>query len=89
MINEENVIRKGVDKSLYLFKKLYKLYNEFRMVIIGPLGQGSELIQKIIIKEHLKEFVTLTGTISEHDKIGILKSSSVYTHYMTDKAFNL
>ncbi len=89
MLREENVIRKGVDKSLYLFKKLYELDNEFRMVIIGPVGLGTQILHEIIKKENLEGLVTLTGAISEQDKIRILKKSSVYSQLSYYEGFGI
>lgn len=89
MIREENVIRKGVDKSLYLFKKLHEFDNEFRMVIIGPIGKGTELIKEIIKKENLEGLVTLTGAIIEKKKIAILKKSSIYSQLSFYEGFGI
>lgn len=89
MIREENVIRKGVDKSLYLFKHLHHQDNEFRMVIIGTKGKGTKLIKEIIKKENLEGLVTLTGSVSEQDKIDILKKSSVYSQLSYYEGFGI
>lgn len=89
MGNFENVTRKGVDKSIFLFKQLYKLDNEFRMVIIGPLGKGTELILEIIKKNNLEKQITLTGEISEEDKINILKKSIVYSQLSIYEGFGI
>lgn len=89
MLNKENVIRKGVDKSIYLFKQLYQLDKEFRMIIIGPNGKGSNLVLEIIKKEKLEKLVTLTGAISESEKIDILKNSQVYTQLSYYEGFGI
>ncbi|MDD4968794.1 MAG: glycosyltransferase [Paludibacter sp.] len=89
MLGEDNVIRKGVDKSLYLFKKLHEIDNEFRMVIIGPQGKGTQLVRNIIKKENLEELVTLTGAIPELEKINILKRSSVYSQLSNYEGFGI
>lgn len=89
MGNVENVTRKGVDKSIFLFKQLYKLDNEFRMVIIGPLGKGAELILEIIKKNNLEKLITLTGEISEEDKINILKKSIAYSQLSIYEGFGI
>jgi len=89
MLNEENVYRKGVDKSIYLFKEIYKIDNDFRMIIIGPEGAGTELIKAIIKKENLTNYVTFTGAISEIEKIDILKKSSLYTQLSKYEGFGI
>lgn len=89
MGNVENVVRKGIDKSIFLFKQLHKLDNEFRMVIIGPLGKGSQLIQEIIKKNNLEKIITLTGEISEEDKINILKKSLSYSQLSIYEGFGI
>ena len=89
MLAEDNVIRKGVDKSLYLFKKIHEIDNEFRMVIVGPQGKGTQLVHEIIKKEKLEGLVELTGAISEQEKISILKKSSIYTQLSNYEGFGI
>jgi len=89
MLGEDNVIRKGVDKSLYFFKQLHQLDPEFRMIIVGPQGQGSKLVRDIILAEKLEEFVTLTGAIHEDFKIELLKKSMVYTQFSIYEGFGI
>ena len=89
MIKEENVIRKGLDKSLYLFKKLHKLDSNFRMVIIGSKGDGTKLVNEIIRKENLENLVHFTGAISDIEKIEILKKSSVYSQLSLYEGFGI
>jgi len=89
MLRSENVIRKGVDKSILLFKEIYKLDPQFRMVIVGPKGEGSKLIEKMISDEKLGNAVTLTGEIDEKTKISILKDSSVYSQLSIYEGFGI
>jgi len=89
MLGEDNVIRKGVDKSLYLFKKLHELDSEYRMIIVGPQGKGTYLVRKIIKDENLDGLVTLTGAISEKEKIKILKRSSIYSQLSCYEGFGI
>jgi glycosyltransferase involved in cell wall biosynthesis len=89
MIAEDNVIRKGVDKSLLFFKQLHKLDPEYRMIIVGPQGVGVNLIKKIIQAEKLEQFVTLTGAISEDKKIELLKKSMIYTQLSIYEGFGI
>jgi len=89
MVKEENVIRKGVDKAIYLFKELHNYDKDYRMFIIGPLGAGSKLIQKIIKNEKLENLITLTGAISEKDKINILKRSMIYAQLSSYEGFGI
>lgn len=89
MGNVENVTRKGVDKSVLLFKQIHKLDSEFRMVIIGPLGKGSDLILEIIKNNNLEDLVTLTNEVSEDEKIKILKKSLIYTQLSIYEGFGI
>lgn len=89
MINEENVIRKGVDKSLLLFKEIIKIDSDYRMIIIGPKGKGSLLIEKIIKDQGLEGLVILTGEICEKDKIEILKKSVIYSQLSIYEGFGI
>lgn len=89
MIRSENVIRKGVDKSILLFKEIYKIDPEFRMVIIGSKGEGTKLLQDIIIREGLSNVVCFTDTVDESTKISILKESSIYTQLSIYEGFGI
>ncbi len=89
MVREENVIRKGIDKAIYLFKKLYQYDKEYRMIIIGSLGAGSDLVQNIINKENLGKLITLTGSINEKDKINVLKKSMIYAQLSSYEGFGI
>ena len=89
MVRQENVIRKGIDKSLKLFKEIYQLDNSYRMIIIGPQGEGTTLINKTIQEENLDGLVTLTGAISEKYKIEILKKSTIYSQLSIYEGFGI
>jgi glycosyltransferase involved in cell wall biosynthesis len=85
----DNVIRKGVDKSILFFKHLHILDPEFRMVIIGPLGKGTETLLEIIRREGFESFVTFTGAISETEKISWLQKSMIYTQLSIYEGFGI
>jgi glycosyltransferase involved in cell wall biosynthesis len=89
MLNEENVLRKGVDKPICLFKEIFQIDNEFRMIIIGSIGHGTELLKAIIEKENLTNYIIFTGTISENEKIDILNKSSLYTQLSEYEGFGI
>lgn len=89
MVRQENVIRKGIDKSLKLFKEVHRFDNSYRMIIIGPQGEGTTLINKIIQEDKLDGLVTLTGAISEEYKIEILKKSTIYSQLSIYEGFGI
>lgn len=89
MLKVDNVLRKGVDKSLLLFKELHQLDPEYRMLIIGPKGEGSDYVEQLIAKEGLSEWVTLTGAIDEATKINYLQESSIYTQLSVYEGFGI
>lgn len=89
MYDEDNIFRKGVDKSLFFFKQLHQIDPDFRMIIVGPHGIGTNLVEEIIRKEGLEDLVTLTGSIGEKEKIDILKRSSVYTQLSIYEGFGI
>ncbi|MFN4151590.1 MAG: Hpt domain-containing protein, partial [Candidatus Sericytochromatia bacterium] len=86
MGNVENVTRKGVDKSIFLFNQLHKLDNEFRMVIIGPLGKGSQLILEII-KENNLEVIELRVNYEQNQLIKNSIKNNLKT-YVIEKIIN-
>jgi len=89
MLRVENVIRKGVDKSILLFKEIYYNDSDFRMVIIGPIGEGTDYLKEIIKKEKLEDVITFTGAIDENEKIDILKESTIYSQLSIYEGFGI
>lgn len=89
MGNVENVTRKGIDKAIFLFKEIHDLDNDFRMLIIGPQGKGSDFIREIIRENQLDNLITLTGAVSEEDKISILKRSLIYAQLSIYEGFGI
>jgi glycosyltransferase involved in cell wall biosynthesis len=85
----ENILRKGVDRSIILFKELLKVDPEFKLVIIGTKGEGSELVEQIIIEHDLSEYVFLAGALSETEKIDYLKKSLFYFQLSRYEGFGI
>ena len=91
MDNIGNVIRKGVDKAIYVFYELKK-YEEFRnykFVIIGKNGAGTEYLTDIVAQLNLADDVIFTGNISEDKKINYLKKSRYYFQLSLYEGFGL
>lgn len=89
MVKIENVFRKGIDKTLEVFK-LYLEHNpKFKLVIIGPKGEGSIYIENMITKLGISDNVLLTGGITEYEKIRILNSSKYYTQLSDYEGFGI
>jgi len=89
MGNDENVLRKGLDKSIQVFKELKTLDSDFRMKIIGAKGTGASMIEKLIESLELKNEIELTGAIPESLKINILKKSMVYIQLSLYEGFGI
>jgi len=89
MGRKENVIRKGIDKAIELYKNIYKIDNEYRMIIIGPIGEGTKFIKDIIKFEKMEDKILLTGGISEKDKIETLKMSTIYAQLSIYEGFGI
>lgn len=89
MIREENVLRKGVDKCVHVFHELYKLDPEYKMIIIGSIGLGTELIENLIESYNLKGPILLTGALSEAEKINLLKKSMFYLQLSSYEGFGI
>ena len=88
---EINAVRKGVDKCLLLFAELLKLekFKDHRLIIIGPPGAGTELIGKLIAERGIQDKVTLTGMVTEEEKIRWLKKSRYYLQLSETEGFGI
>lgn len=86
-----NVLRKGVDKALYLFKFLtqFPQYSRFKFYILGRTGEGTDVINKIVAELGLKDKVIITGAVSEEDKIERLKKSRYFFQLSSYEGFGL
>lgn len=89
MLREENVFRKGVDKTVDVFESLIKLDNDWKLIIIGPKGEGSKIIENLIKEKGIENSVFLTGSISEEEKINYLKKSTIYLQLSIYEGFGI
>jgi len=91
MENIENIYRKGVDKSLNVFKYLTEKteYSEAIMYIIGKEGDGSNYLKKLCAAMNISDKVVFTGSIDEDRKIDILKRSKHYFQLSSYEGFGL
>jgi glycosyltransferase involved in cell wall biosynthesis len=89
MLREENVFRKGVDKTVEVFDSLLKIDNEWKLMIIGPKGKGTEIIEKLIQEKGIEKSVFLLGSISEEEKINFLKISTIYMQLSVYEGFGI
>jgi len=86
-----NVKRKGIDKCVYLFRELLK-FPEFEnslLYIIGPPGEGSVMIENLVVSLNLQGKVILTGMVSEMEKINYLKKSKFYFQLSEQEGFGI
>jgi glycosyltransferase involved in cell wall biosynthesis len=84
-----NVKRKGVDKSLNLFKKYLSIYPDSKYIIIGRTGDGSDYLIKLANDIGISESVVFTGIISEEKKNSILDMSTYYFQISRYEGFGL
>lgn len=91
METKANVIRKGIDRALYVFEKLVanKKYADSKFVIIGKLGEGSDYLREIVENLRLEEYVSFVGSISEEDKVSLLKKSKYYFQLSSYEGFGI
>lgn len=89
MIREENVFRKGVDKSIRVFNELHKKDPDYTMIIIGPNGPGTLVVKDLIKSLDLGSSITLTDSLPELEKIKILKRSKFYLQLSTYEGFGI
>ena len=89
MSSIENVKRKGVDKAIFFFKSIKNTHPNFKLYIVGSLGEGSDFLKAIILKEGLTDSIIFTGEISEVKKIDLLKRSKFYLQFSSYEGFGL
>ncbi len=91
MENIENVYRKGIDKSLEVFKELTEMdeYAHSKFYVIGKQGSGSDYLKSICKKLKIEDKVIFTGSINEESKIEILKRSKYYFQLSTYEGFGI
>jgi glycosyltransferase involved in cell wall biosynthesis len=89
MARVENVIRKGIVESLEFFKELHRRDPEYRMIIVGPKGEGSVLVESHIRRLELGQSVTLTGGISEAAKADLLNRAQIYLQLSRYEGFGI
>lgn len=89
--SESNVRRKGVDKSLQLFKYLLTKdeYKEYKYLIVGRPGAGTPYLKKLIDDLSLSKRVELLGEVDEDFKIKLLKRAKYYFQLSTYEGFGL
>lgn len=89
MGNDENVYRKGILNSIKLFKSIHKIDPEYKMYIIGYKGKGSNKVEKFILDHNLNNFVFLTGSIDEEEKLKLLQTSIAYFQLSVFEGFGI
>jgi len=89
MLREENVFRKGVDKTVEVFDSLRKIDNEWKLIIIGPKGDGTKIIEELIKKKGIEDSVFLVGSVTEKEKINYLKRSKIYLQLSIYEGFGI
>lgn len=86
----ENVIRKGLIQSLDLFHTLYKYNDEYKFLIIGSTGSGTEFLNKYIAEKNMpKENILFLGELSDYEKYNILGRSMFYFQLSQYEGFGI
>ena len=89
MVNRDNVYRKGVDKTIKAFSLFVKEHPDYRLIIAGPPGEGSDEILKLISQLGIENSVEYRGAISEDEKVHLLKSSMIYSQLSIYEGFGI
>lgn len=85
----ENVVRKGVLEALDFFRLMVRRDPEWRMLVVGPTGDGSKLVEARIRELELSGRVTLTGRVSEAEKVALLQRALVYLQLSRYEGFGI
>lgn len=81
---KKNLIRKGIPELLKAVKILKNQNIEVILNLAGYKGDGIDFLFNMVNQLDINKNVNYIGTINRHDKIQILKSSSIYvqpSHY--------
>lgn len=89
MGSKSNVIRKGVDKSLFFFKRYLAIFPDAKLYIIGKLGEGTEYLKSLDIFTSIENNVEFTGFVQESAKNQILNSSMFYLQFSNYEGFGV
>jgi len=86
-----NIKRKGLEKSLEIYKYLVEKpeFKDSKYLILGRKGDATPHLEGIIKDLGLERYVTITGEVSEDEKISILKKSKYYFQLSTYEGFGL
>ena len=87
MESKGNVIRKGVDRLLHVFKELKN--NKYKLIIIGTIGEGTEYLKQIGERLGILEDIVFTGRIGEDEKISYLMRSKYYFQLSSYEGFGV
>ncbi len=91
MENSSNLYRKGIDKSITLFRTLsqYKEFSDYIFYIIGRGSLESTELKKLISEAGLENKVIPLGEISDDTKYDYLKRSKYYFQLSEYEGFGL
>jgi glycosyltransferase involved in cell wall biosynthesis len=84
-----NVKRKGLDKTIELFIQINKVHPEYKLYLVGSLGEGSDYLKEIIHNNSIEESVIFTGFIDEKNKIELLSKSKFYFQLSNYEGFGI
>lgn len=84
-----NVKRKGVDKLIYIFYEFKKIRSDFKLIVIGSLGEGFEYLESIIRRLNLSNDIIFTGSINENEKVFYLEKSKYYFQISEYEGFGI
>ena len=85
----DNVKRKGLDTTLHIFKKLLEFNPNFKLYIIGTLGEGKIYLDELINLLKLSDHIFFTGPIDEYQKSTILNKSKYYFQISKYEGFGI
>lgn len=86
-----NIQRKGIDKAICLFSKLiqYEAFSSSKLFILGRKGEGTVYLESLIKRLNLQNKVTLTGEVTEDQKISFLKQNRYYFQLSSYEGFGI
>lgn len=88
-ISKENVLRKGLMKTIQAVKILKKRNKKILLIIAGNKGNYFNTLKSIIAKEKLEKNILFQGPISEKKKISLMQNCLAYVQPSLYEGFGL
>lgn len=89
MGTSNNIYRKGLLKCISILTKMIELNINAKLVIIGPTGQATNIVEEYAKLNNVFEKIWITGSVDEIKKFQLINACSAYFQISTYEGFGL